>query len=100
MFARAISVATSEGQIVAARKARGAGTRTPSGQRIARLERELAALICTLPWCGNISPSSSPTVVSLFVITKPPIRFRGIYRYPTSVAMGLLGCNSRPRLLG
>ena len=44
MFARAIRAATPESQLVTARKGRGAGTQTPSGQQIARMERELAAL--------------------------------------------------------
>lgn len=44
MFARAIRAATPESQLVAARKGRGAGISTPSGQQIARMERELAAL--------------------------------------------------------
>ncbi|WP_119257796.1 plasmid partitioning protein RepB C-terminal domain-containing protein [Shinella zoogloeoides] len=44
MFARAIRAATPESQLVTARKGRGTGTQTPSGQQIARMERELAAL--------------------------------------------------------
>lgn len=44
MFARAIRAATPENQLVTAKKGRGAGTPTPSGQQIARMERELAAL--------------------------------------------------------
>lgn len=44
MFARAIRAATPENQLVTARKGRGTGTQTPSGQQIARMERELAAL--------------------------------------------------------
>lgn len=44
MFARAIRAATPESQLVTARKGRGAATQTPSGQQIARMERELAAL--------------------------------------------------------
>ncbi|GAJ29797.1 plasmid partitioning protein RepB C-terminal domain-containing protein [Acidomonas methanolica] len=44
MFARAIRAATPESQLVSARKGRGTGTQTPSGQQIARMERELAAL--------------------------------------------------------
>lgn len=44
MFARAIRAATPESQLVTARKGRGVGTQTPSGQQIARMERELAAL--------------------------------------------------------
>jgi len=43
-FARAIRAATLENQLVTAKKGRGAGTPTPSGQQIARMERELAAL--------------------------------------------------------
>lgn len=44
MFARAIRAATPESQLITARKGRGTGTQTPSGQQIARMERELAAL--------------------------------------------------------
>jgi hypothetical protein len=44
MFARAIRAATPENQLVTAKKGRGAGIPTPSGQQIARMERELAAL--------------------------------------------------------
>lgn len=44
MFARAIRAATPENQLVTAKKGRGNGTPTPSGQQIARMERELAAL--------------------------------------------------------
>ncbi len=44
MFARAIRAATPENQVVTAKKGRAAGTPTPSGQQIARMERELAAL--------------------------------------------------------
>lgn len=44
MFARAIRAATPESQLVAARKTKGAAATTPSGQQIARMERELAAL--------------------------------------------------------
>lgn len=44
MFARAIRAATPENQLVIAKKARRTGTPTPSGQQIARMERELAAL--------------------------------------------------------
>lgn len=44
MFARALRAATSENQLVATRKGKGGGTPTPSGQQIARMERELAAL--------------------------------------------------------
>lgn len=44
MFARAIRAATPDNQLAAARKGKGAGTPTPSGQQIARMERELAAL--------------------------------------------------------
>ncbi|MGY6248863.1 plasmid partitioning protein RepB C-terminal domain-containing protein [Bosea thiooxidans] len=44
MFARALRAATSENQLVAARKGKGGGAPTPSSQQIARMERELAAL--------------------------------------------------------
>ncbi|WHQ84973.1 plasmid partitioning protein RepB C-terminal domain-containing protein [Tritonibacter mobilis] len=44
MFARAIRAATPDSQLVAAKKGRGASAPTPSGQQIARMERELAAL--------------------------------------------------------
>ena len=44
MFARALRAATSENQLAAARKGKGGGKPTPSGQQIARMERELAAL--------------------------------------------------------
>ncbi len=44
MFARALRAATPVNQLVTARKGRGNGTPTPSGQQIARMERELAAL--------------------------------------------------------
>jgi hypothetical protein len=44
MFVRAIRAATPEGHVVTTRKGRGAGIPTPSGQQIARMERELAAL--------------------------------------------------------
>ena len=44
MFARAIRAATPKSQLVTAKKGRGTGTQTPSGQQIARMERELAAL--------------------------------------------------------
>ena len=44
MFARAIRAATPDSQLVAPRKTSGAATTTPSGQQIARMERELAAL--------------------------------------------------------
>ncbi|WP_439397071.1 plasmid partitioning protein RepB C-terminal domain-containing protein [Bradyrhizobium sp. PMVTL-01] len=44
MFARALRAATPESQLAATKKGRGAGASTPSGQQIARMERELAAL--------------------------------------------------------
>lgn len=44
MFARALRAATPDNQLATARKGKGAGTPTPSGQQIARMERELAAL--------------------------------------------------------
>ncbi len=44
MFARALRAATSENQLATTRKGRGTGKPTPSGQQIARMERELAAL--------------------------------------------------------
>ncbi len=44
MFARALRLTTSENQLVTAKKGKGGGTPTPSGQQIARMERELAAL--------------------------------------------------------
>lgn len=44
MFARALRAATSENQLATARKGKGGGKPTPSGQQIARMERELAAL--------------------------------------------------------
>ncbi|MGV2981466.1 plasmid partitioning protein RepB C-terminal domain-containing protein [Camelimonas sp. ID_303_24] len=44
MFARALRAATSENQLAATRKGKGGGKPTPSGQQIARMERELAAL--------------------------------------------------------
>lgn len=44
MFARAIRAATPESQLVVAKKGKGAGTSAPSGQQIARMERELSAL--------------------------------------------------------
>ncbi len=44
MFARALRAATSENQLVAAKQGKGRGKPTPSGQQIARMERELAAL--------------------------------------------------------
>jgi len=44
MFARAIRAATPDSQLVAAKKGRGAAVPTPSGQQMARMERELAAL--------------------------------------------------------
>ena len=44
MFSRALRAATSENQLTTTRKGRGTGKPTPSGQQIARMERELAAL--------------------------------------------------------
>jgi hypothetical protein len=44
MFARAIRAATPDYQLVAAKKGKGAAVPTPSGQQMARMERELAAL--------------------------------------------------------
>lgn len=44
MFARALRAATSENQLAIAKKGKGGGKPTPSGQQIARMERELAAL--------------------------------------------------------
>ena len=44
MFTRAIRAATPENQLAAVRKGKGAAAPTPSGQQIARMERELAAL--------------------------------------------------------
>ena len=44
MFARALRAATSESQLATTRKGKGGGKPTPSGQQIARMERELAAL--------------------------------------------------------
>ncbi len=44
MFARAIRAATPDSQLVARRNGSGRGAGTPSGQQIARIERELAAL--------------------------------------------------------
>ena len=44
MFARALRAATSENQLVTVKKGKGGGKPTPSGQQIARMERELAAL--------------------------------------------------------
>jgi hypothetical protein len=44
MFARALRAATSENQLAATKKGKGGGKPTPSGQQIARMERELAAL--------------------------------------------------------
>lgn len=44
MFARAIRAATPDSQLVTAKKVTGAAAGTPSGQQIARMERELAAL--------------------------------------------------------
>lgn len=44
MFARALRAATPENQLTTAKKGKGGGKPTPSGQQIARMERELAAL--------------------------------------------------------
>ncbi|GAA3846416.1 chromosome partitioning protein ParB [[Pseudomonas] carboxydohydrogena] len=44
MFARALRAATSESQLAVTKKGKGGGSPTPSGQQIARMERELAAL--------------------------------------------------------
>jgi hypothetical protein len=44
MFARALRSATPESQLVAIKKTKGADAATPSGQQIARMERELAVL--------------------------------------------------------
>ncbi|WP_282282208.1 plasmid partitioning protein RepB C-terminal domain-containing protein [Pseudomonas sp. PS02302] len=44
MFARALRAATPENQLAIAKKGKGGGKPTPSGQQIARMERELAAL--------------------------------------------------------
>lgn len=44
MFARAIRAATPDTQLVTTKKGKGAGIPTPSGQQMARMERELAAL--------------------------------------------------------
>ncbi len=44
MFARAMRAATPDSQLVARRNGSGRGAGTPSGQQIARMERELAAL--------------------------------------------------------
>lgn len=44
MFARALRTTTPENQLVTARKRKGGSAPTPSGQQIARMERELAAL--------------------------------------------------------
>ena len=44
MFARALRIATPEGQLAAGKKGKGAAASTPSGQQIARIKRELAAL--------------------------------------------------------
>ncbi|SIQ80859.1 ParB-like nuclease domain-containing protein [Rhizobium sp. RU35A] len=44
MFARALRAATSENQLASTKKGKGGGKPTPSGQQIARMERELAAL--------------------------------------------------------
>lgn len=41
MFARAIRAATPDSQLVAAKKMTGAAASTPTGQQIARMEREL-----------------------------------------------------------
>ncbi len=78
LFARAIRAATPESQLVTAKKGRGAGTQTPSGQQIARMERELAALQTQvksvdetygidnlhLTVARDTSQSSSPTAAS------------------------------------
>lgn len=44
MFARALRAATSENQLVPNKRGKKEGRATPSGQQIARMERELAAL--------------------------------------------------------
>jgi hypothetical protein len=44
MFARAIRAATPDNQLVTAKKGKGAAVPTPSGQQMARMERELAAI--------------------------------------------------------
>lgn len=44
VFARAIRAATPDNQLVTAKKGKGAAAPTPSGQQIARMERELATL--------------------------------------------------------
>lgn len=44
MFARALRAATPESQLAVAKKGKGGSSSTPSGQQIARMERELAAL--------------------------------------------------------
>ena len=44
MFARALRAATAESQLATTKKGKGGGQPTPSGQQIARMERELAAL--------------------------------------------------------
>src|SRR5690606_30745100 len=44
MFARALRAATPNNQLAAVKKGKGAAAPTPSGQQIARMERELAAL--------------------------------------------------------
>lgn len=44
MFARALRAATPENQLATTKKGKGGGKLTPSGQQIARMERELAAL--------------------------------------------------------
>lgn len=44
MFARALRAATPESQLTSSKKGKGGSASTPSGQQIARMERELAAL--------------------------------------------------------
>ncbi len=44
MFARAIRAATLDSQLVAPKKGSGRAAGTPSGQQIARMERDLASL--------------------------------------------------------
>lgn len=44
MFARAIRAATPESLLIVVKKGKRAGTSAPSGQQIARMERELSAL--------------------------------------------------------
>lgn len=70
--------AATDNQLVAAKKMTGAAASTPSGQQIARMERDLAALqtqvksarkltastICILPSHADTLPSSSPTLAS------------------------------------